>query len=282
MQRRRARSSTVVRHAGGRACARRRTAAAQEDGGRGRRLHRRPEHDVQAIGPMFEKKTGIKVSFVEAGTGEILKRARAEAANPLGDVLLGARRRSGHGGQRRPPGALHGGRRRPDRRHLQEGDGRRPHHAEQRDADGHRPQHEAPARRGGAEDLAEPRRPPLEGPDRLRGRRQVGLLVHDPGDPPHGVRRQRRRLEGRRGHHEEREDSSLVEPCPEGSRRRRVPGGPHLRGRCHAPGQGRCADGGHLSAGRHLHPARRQRDPQGGEASEGGAARSWTTPSRRK
>jgi iron(III) transport system substrate-binding protein len=47
---------------------------------------------VQAIGPMFEQKTGIKVHFVEAGTGEILKRARAEAANPLGDVLwaLGA------------------------------------------------------------------------------------------------------------------------------------------------------------------------------------------------
>src|SRR5574342_245987 len=47
---------------------------------------------VQAIGPMFEKKTGIKASFVEAGTGEILKRARAEASNPLGDVLwaLGA------------------------------------------------------------------------------------------------------------------------------------------------------------------------------------------------
>jgi len=47
---------------------------------------------VQAIGPMFEQKTGIKVSFVEGGTGEILKRARAEAANPLGDVLwaLGA------------------------------------------------------------------------------------------------------------------------------------------------------------------------------------------------
>jgi iron(III) transport system substrate-binding protein len=47
---------------------------------------------VQAIGPMFEKKTGIKVGFVEAGTGEILKRARAEAASPLGDVLwaLGA------------------------------------------------------------------------------------------------------------------------------------------------------------------------------------------------
>ena len=47
---------------------------------------------VQAIGPMFQQKTGIKVSFVEAGTGEVLKRARAEAANPQGDVLwaLGA------------------------------------------------------------------------------------------------------------------------------------------------------------------------------------------------
>jgi iron(III) transport system substrate-binding protein len=47
---------------------------------------------VQAVGPLFQQKTGIKVSFVEAGTGEILKRARAEAANPLGDVLwaLGA------------------------------------------------------------------------------------------------------------------------------------------------------------------------------------------------
>jgi iron(III) transport system substrate-binding protein len=47
---------------------------------------------VQAIGPLFEQRTGIKARFVEAGTGEILKRARAEAANPLGDVLwaLGA------------------------------------------------------------------------------------------------------------------------------------------------------------------------------------------------
>ena len=42
---------------------------------------------VQAIGPMFEKKTGIKVQFVEAGTGEVLKRARAEKDNPLGDVF---------------------------------------------------------------------------------------------------------------------------------------------------------------------------------------------------
>lgn len=42
---------------------------------------------VQAIGPMFEKKTGIKVQFVEAGTGEVLKRAQAEKDNPLGDVF---------------------------------------------------------------------------------------------------------------------------------------------------------------------------------------------------
>ncbi|MBI4736940.1 MAG: extracellular solute-binding protein [candidate division NC10 bacterium] len=42
---------------------------------------------VQAIGPMFEKKTGIKVQFVEGGTGEVLKRAQAEKANPLGDVF---------------------------------------------------------------------------------------------------------------------------------------------------------------------------------------------------
>ena len=47
---------------------------------------------VQAIGPLFEQKAGIKVRFVEGGTGEILKRARAEATSPLGDVLwaLGA------------------------------------------------------------------------------------------------------------------------------------------------------------------------------------------------
>ncbi len=42
---------------------------------------------VQAVGPMFEKKTGIKVQFVEAGTGEVIKRAQAEKANPLGDVF---------------------------------------------------------------------------------------------------------------------------------------------------------------------------------------------------
>lgn len=42
---------------------------------------------VQAVGPMFEKKTGVKVQFVEAGTGEVIKRAQAEKGNPLGDVF---------------------------------------------------------------------------------------------------------------------------------------------------------------------------------------------------
>ncbi len=42
---------------------------------------------VQAVGPMFEKKTGIKVQFVEGGTGEVIKRAQAEKDNPLGDVF---------------------------------------------------------------------------------------------------------------------------------------------------------------------------------------------------
>ena len=106
---------------------------------------------VQAIGPMFEKKTGIKVSFVEARHRRDPEAGARGGGEPARGRPLGARR-GGHGGQRRPPRALHGGRRRQDRRHLQEGHGRRPDHAEQRDADGHRLQHEAPAGRRGAED----------------------------------------------------------------------------------------------------------------------------------
>ncbi len=44
---------------------------------------------VQAIVPLFEKKTGIKVQAVESGTSEIIKRAQAEKDNPLGDVFWG-------------------------------------------------------------------------------------------------------------------------------------------------------------------------------------------------
>jgi iron(III) transport system substrate-binding protein len=37
--------------------------------------------------PMFEAATGISVSLVQAGSGDIVQRARAEAASPLADVI---------------------------------------------------------------------------------------------------------------------------------------------------------------------------------------------------
>lgn len=37
----------------------------------------------------FQEKTGITVNVVAAGTGELLKRIKAESANPLGDVMYG-------------------------------------------------------------------------------------------------------------------------------------------------------------------------------------------------
>jgi len=37
----------------------------------------------------FEQETGIKVTPIYAGTGEIFQRIKAEAANPLGDVMFG-------------------------------------------------------------------------------------------------------------------------------------------------------------------------------------------------
>ena len=40
-----------------------------------------------AVIPEFEKDTGIKVEVVVAGTGELLKRAQSEKANPLGDIF---------------------------------------------------------------------------------------------------------------------------------------------------------------------------------------------------
>lgn len=39
------------------------------------------------IVPMFEEATGITVSLVQAGSGDIVQRARAEAASPLADVI---------------------------------------------------------------------------------------------------------------------------------------------------------------------------------------------------
>jgi iron(III) transport system substrate-binding protein len=39
--------------------------------------------------PAFEKKTGVKVQLITAGTGELYQRIRSEAGNPQGDVMFG-------------------------------------------------------------------------------------------------------------------------------------------------------------------------------------------------
>jgi iron(III) transport system substrate-binding protein len=42
---------------------------------------------VERLIPLFEKATGIKADVVKAGSGEIINRVRAEAANPKADVI---------------------------------------------------------------------------------------------------------------------------------------------------------------------------------------------------
>src|SRR5258708_23550706 len=42
---------------------------------------------VERLIPDFEKATGIKADVVKAGSGDIINRARAEAANPKCDVI---------------------------------------------------------------------------------------------------------------------------------------------------------------------------------------------------
>jgi len=44
---------------------------------------------VEAIIPMFEQETGIKVELVSAGTGELLKRLDTERENPYADIMFG-------------------------------------------------------------------------------------------------------------------------------------------------------------------------------------------------
>jgi iron(III) transport system substrate-binding protein len=44
---------------------------------------------INAIIPVFEKESGIKVQLVTAGTGELYQRIQSEAGNPGGDVLFG-------------------------------------------------------------------------------------------------------------------------------------------------------------------------------------------------
>ncbi|HMM19299.1 MAG TPA: ABC transporter substrate-binding protein [Selenomonadales bacterium] len=49
-------------------------------------------HPLTFINPLvteFEKRTGVKVEVVAAGSGELLKRVESEKANPLGDIFWG-------------------------------------------------------------------------------------------------------------------------------------------------------------------------------------------------
>ena len=42
---------------------------------------------LNALAPLFEKDTGIKLEYVKLGSGDIIKRAKAEAGNPQADVI---------------------------------------------------------------------------------------------------------------------------------------------------------------------------------------------------
>lgn len=45
------------------------------------------ESIINALVPMFEKETGIKVEYVKLGSGDVIKRAKAEAGNPQADII---------------------------------------------------------------------------------------------------------------------------------------------------------------------------------------------------
>jgi iron(III) transport system substrate-binding protein len=42
---------------------------------------------LNALAPRFEKDTGIKLEYVKLGSGDVIKRAKAESANPQADVI---------------------------------------------------------------------------------------------------------------------------------------------------------------------------------------------------
>ena len=44
---------------------------------------------INAVIPLFEEETGIKVELISASTGELLKRIESESDSPGGDVLFG-------------------------------------------------------------------------------------------------------------------------------------------------------------------------------------------------
>lgn len=45
------------------------------------------ESIINALVPMFEKETGIKVNYVKLASGDVIKRAKAEMGNPQADVI---------------------------------------------------------------------------------------------------------------------------------------------------------------------------------------------------
>ncbi|MFH2113904.1 MAG: extracellular solute-binding protein [Spirochaetota bacterium] len=42
---------------------------------------------INALAPRFEKDTGLKLEYVKMGSGDVIKRAKAEAGNPQADVI---------------------------------------------------------------------------------------------------------------------------------------------------------------------------------------------------
>lgn len=62
-------------------------AAKPGDGGKLVVYSPNPLEFMDPLVALFQEQTGIEVELVAAGTGELLKRIEAEAANPLGDVL---------------------------------------------------------------------------------------------------------------------------------------------------------------------------------------------------
>ena len=64
----------------------------------------------------FTKATGIKVQYVEAGSGVVVERVAKEESNTAGRRAGDAAALHPEGGGRRSARALHAGRRRPDRR----------------------------------------------------------------------------------------------------------------------------------------------------------------------
>ena len=42
---------------------------------------------ISEMVPLFEKETGYKLEFVKLGSGDVIKRVKAEAANPQCDVI---------------------------------------------------------------------------------------------------------------------------------------------------------------------------------------------------